>query len=135
MLTRKRVPVYCGADLIELAGLERVTVLLRAANAVAVRARGTGAIAAVELLDYGGDWRYKCLWNNPRKDVLKSETDYNPPNVWAFKKLTQVTQRFTAGKTDSGEAGNSLRYRAGPLAFGSPPSSVGKPRERGGPGY
>jgi hypothetical protein len=86
VLTRKRVPVYCGAELIELAGLERVMVLLRAANAVPVRARGTGAIAAVELIDHGGDWRIKSAWNNPRKDVVKSETDYNPRNVWAFKR-------------------------------------------------
>lgn len=64
--------------------------LLAARNAVVLVRTRKGAIGAIALLDHGGDWRYKCLWNNPRKDVLKSETDYNPRNVWAFKRFSET---------------------------------------------
>ena len=85
MLARQRIPVTSGGYVVEHAGPERVRYLLEARNAVVLTRTRKGAIGAITLLDYGGDWRFKPAWNNPRKDVVKSETDENPRNVWSFK--------------------------------------------------
>ena len=85
MLARQRIPVTSGGTVIEHAGPERVRVLLAARNAVVLVRTRKGAIGAIALIDCGGDWSYKPAWNNPQKDVLKSETDENPRNVWSFK--------------------------------------------------
>lgn len=79
-----------GGAVIEIVDPERARVVLKAPNAIPMPLTRQKLIAAIELLDYGADWRYKPAWNNPRKDVLKSETDYNPPNVWAFKRFSET---------------------------------------------
>ena len=86
-LARKRIPVTSGSNLIEMAGPERVHSLLTAVNASPVYVRRTGAIAAIELLNYGEDFRTPSAFHNPFKFSFKAETNDNPRNVWCFKHL------------------------------------------------
>ena len=64
--------MVAGPRLLEMAGLERVRVLLEAANAVPVLARKTKAIAAIQLLEFGNDERLSpmCLAQRGNRDGL-----------------------------------------------------------------
>lgn len=89
-LARKRIPVTSGSNLIEMAGPERVHSLLTAVNASPVYVRRTGAIAAIELQNYGEDFRIPGAFNNPFKFSFNAETNDNPRNVWCLKRLSLV---------------------------------------------
>ena len=91
-----------------MADQERARSLLLAPNASGVYAR-RGAIVAIELLDYGGDWRHKSARNNPQKLVFNAETDENPPKVWAFKKINPVHHRLHHGAGSADPYGDKCR--------------------------
>ena len=86
-LSKGRVLVTAGPRIVEIAGPERVRQLLAAPNAVAVRKRKTGAIVAIQLLEWGDDSRLHTRDGNPRKLSHCHETPENPPRVWTFKRL------------------------------------------------
>jgi hypothetical protein len=79
-----------GGALIEIVDPQRARVILRAPNAIPMTPTRQHLIAAIELVDYGADWRIRSRWNNPQKLVLRSETDENPANVWTFKRLQSM---------------------------------------------
>ena len=85
-LSKGRILVSAGPRIVEIAGPERVRQLLAAPNAVAVRKRKTGAIVAIQLLEYGDDSRLHTRDGNPRKLSHCHETPENPPRVWTFKR-------------------------------------------------
>ena len=86
-LSKGRVLVTAGPRIIEIAGPERVRQLLAAPNAVPVRKRKTGAIVAIQLLEWGDDSRLHTRDGNPLKLSHCHETPENPPRVWTFKRL------------------------------------------------
>jgi hypothetical protein len=58
-----------------------------APNAIAVRKRKTGAIVAIQLLDYGDNLRVPSKYGNPQRLSHNAETPDNPHGVWTFKRL------------------------------------------------
>jgi hypothetical protein len=70
-----------------MAGWERVLALLAAPNAKPVVAHKTKAIAAIQLLEYGDDTRLRPHSGNPQALSHDAETDENPPQGRALKKL------------------------------------------------
>jgi hypothetical protein len=86
-LSKGRILVTAGPRIVEIAGPERVRQLLAAPNAVAVRQRKTGAIVAIQLLDFGDNLRIPGKYGNPQRLSHNAETPENPPRVWAFKRL------------------------------------------------
>jgi hypothetical protein len=66
-LSKGRVLVTAGPRIVEIAGPERVRQLLAAPNAVAVRKRKTGAIVAIQLLDFGDNLRLPSRYGNPQR--------------------------------------------------------------------
>jgi hypothetical protein len=76
---------------VEIAGPERVRQLLAAPNAKIIRKRKTGAIVAIQLLDFGDNLRLPSRYGNPQMLSHNSETPENPPRVWAFKRLPAPT--------------------------------------------
>jgi hypothetical protein len=86
-LSKGRILVTAGPRIVEIAGPERVRQLLAAPNAVAVRKRKTGAIVAIQLLDFGDSLRVPSRYGNPQKLSHNHETPENPPHVWTFKRL------------------------------------------------
>ena len=86
-LPKGRILVTAGPRIVEIAGPERVRQLLTAHNAVAVRKRKTGAIVAIQLLEWGDDSRLHTRNGNPQKLSHNSETPENPHGVWTLKKL------------------------------------------------
>ena len=84
-----------------MAGPERVEVLLVAVNAVPVLVRKTGAVAAVQLLDYGDDSRQPSRWGNPFTTSTRLETAENPPNVWTLKRVRHAERAGEAYKPRS----------------------------------
>jgi hypothetical protein len=90
-LSNGRILVTAGPRIVEIAGPERVRQLLAAPNAVAVRKRKTGAVVAIQLLEWGDDFRLHTCDGNPRKLSHCHETPDNPPRVWTFKRLPDVS--------------------------------------------
>ena len=86
-LSKGRILVTAGPRIVEIAGPERVRQLLAAPNAVAVRKRKTGAIVAIQLLDFGDNLRIPSKYGNPQRLSHNAETPENPPRVWTFKRL------------------------------------------------
>ena len=86
-LSKGRILVTAGPRIVEIAGPERVRQLLAAPNAVAVRKRKTGAIVAIQLLDYGDNLRVPSKYGNPQRLSHNHETPDNPHGVWTFKRL------------------------------------------------
>jgi hypothetical protein len=86
-LSKGRILVTAGPRIVEIAGPERVRQLLAAPNAVAVRKRKTGAIVAIQLLDYGDNLRVPSKYGNPQRLSYNHETPDNPHGVWTFKRL------------------------------------------------
>jgi hypothetical protein len=84
-LSKGRILVSAGPRIVEIAGPERVRQLLAAPNVVAIRKRRTGAIVAIQLLEYGDDSRLRTRDGNPQKLSHCHETPENPPRVWTFK--------------------------------------------------
>ena len=77
-LSNGRILVTAGPRIVEIAGPERVRQLLAAPNAVAVRKRKTGAVVAIQLLEWGDDFRLHTRDGNPRKLSHCHETPENP---------------------------------------------------------
>ena len=94
---------------IEKVDPERARSILKAPNARAMPPNRQKLIVAIELLDYGGDWRHKSAWNNPQKLVFNAETDENPPKVWAFKKINPVHHRLHHGAGSADPYGDKCR--------------------------
>ena len=86
-LSKGRILVTAGPRIVEIAGPERVRRLLSAPNVKIIRKRKTGAIVAIQLLEYGDDSRLHTRDGNPQKLSHCHETPENPPRVWAFKRL------------------------------------------------
>ena len=86
-LSKGRILVTAGPRIVEIAGPERVRQLLAAPNAVAVRKRKTGAILAIQLLDFGDNLRIPSKYGNPQRLSHNAETPENPSRVWALKRL------------------------------------------------
>jgi hypothetical protein len=86
-LSKGRILVSAGPRIVEIAGPERVRQLLTAPNAVTVRKRKTGAVVAIQLLDFGDNLRIPSKYGNPQKLSHNSETPENPRRVWTFKRL------------------------------------------------
>ena len=86
-LPKGRILVTAGPRIVEIAGPERVRQLLAAPNAVAVRKRKTGAIVAIQLLDFGDNLRIPSKYGNPQRLSHNAETPENPSRVWALKRL------------------------------------------------
>ena len=86
-LSKGRILVTAGPRIVEIAGPERVRQLLTAPNAVAVRKRKTGAVVAIQLLDFGDTLQVSSRHANPQKLSHNHETPENPHGVWTFKRL------------------------------------------------
>ena len=90
-LSNGRILVTAGPRIVEIAGPERVRRLLSAPNVKIIRKRKTGAIGAIQLLEWGDDSRLHTRDGNPRKLSHCHETPENPPRAWAFKKLPPLS--------------------------------------------
>ena len=86
-LSKGRILVTAGPRIVEIAGPERVRQLLAAPNAVAVRKRKTGAVVAIQLLEWGDDSRLHTCDGYPQKLSHCHETPENPHGVWTLKRL------------------------------------------------
>jgi hypothetical protein len=82
-----KIPVFAGPRCIEFAGPERVSRLLEARNATAVIQRKTGKVVELQLLEHGDDSRLRAHAGNDQSLTYRSESDDNPPGVWALKRL------------------------------------------------
>jgi hypothetical protein len=86
------VDVYDNAGrLVEQASPERVKQLMAAPNAEILRKRLTGQVVQINLKNHGDDSKRKHRLGNPNKYYHKHETDENPPNVLALKRLPHFT--------------------------------------------
>jgi hypothetical protein len=86
------VDVYDHAGrLIEQANPDRVKRLLAAPNTLTVRKRKTGKVVQIILKEHGDDSIRPSRQGDPRKYFHKHETDENPPNVLALKRLPDFT--------------------------------------------
>ena len=89
-LAKRLIPVITSQQqIVEMAGPARVKRLLGASNARAVYTRRR-CIGAIELFNYGDDSRSKPRAGNPQEFSFRSETEENPKNVWALKRLELV---------------------------------------------
>jgi hypothetical protein len=61
-----RILVTAGPRIVEKAGPERVRRLLSAPNVKIIRKRKTGAIVAIQLLDFGDNLRLSSSYANPQ---------------------------------------------------------------------
>lgn len=86
------VDVYDSAGrLVEQADSSRVKQLLAASNADVVRKRKTGQIVQITLKAHGDDTERPHRQGDPKKYYHRHETDENPPNVLALKRLPDFT--------------------------------------------
>jgi hypothetical protein len=86
------VDVYDNAGrLVEQASPERVKQLMGAPNAEILRKRKTGQVVQINLKTHGDDSERPRRLGDPRRYFHKHETDENPPNVIAFKRLPGFT--------------------------------------------
>jgi hypothetical protein len=90
-LSKGRILVTAGPRIVEFADPERVRRLLSAPNVKIIRKRKTGAIVAIQLLEWGDDSRLHTRDGNPQKLSHNHETPENPPRVWTLKKLADVS--------------------------------------------
>lgn len=73
--------------MIELAGAARALRILKAPNAEAVRRHKDRAIVQINLVAHGDDTEMKPRRGNPFAYSYDGETENNPANVWALKRL------------------------------------------------
>ena len=84
---QNRIPVTSGPRLVEMADPSRVEALIRASNVRIIR-RHKRDIVELQLLDYADDSRVPPrLGNSQSYTSYKSETPWNPPRVWRFKRF------------------------------------------------
>lgn len=81
-----RIPVMAGARLLEMADPQRVEVLMRAPNVVAIR-RHKRTLVELQMLDYGDNSRIPPKWGNSQKLSTDLEADDNPARVWKLKRV------------------------------------------------
>jgi len=81
----RRIPVTAGPRLLEMAGPERVAVLLQAPN-VKVILRHRRTIVELQVMDYGDSSRIPPRHGRPLQLSTDSESYDNPPRVWRFKR-------------------------------------------------
>jgi hypothetical protein len=97
-LPKGRILVTAGPRIVEIAGPERVRQLLSAPNVKIIRKRKTGAIVAIQLLDFGDNLRVTARYGNPQKLSHNAETPENPRRVWTLKRLEPhpgILEKFT----------------------------------------
>jgi hypothetical protein len=81
----ERIPVFCGAQCIELADMARVRRLAKASNVELVHRRKDGRLVEIQVHEAGDDSRRDGRTGNPLAYSYDSDTDDNPQNVWALK--------------------------------------------------
>ena len=81
-----RIPVTCGARLLQMADPQRVQCLLKAPNVRAIW-RHNREIVEIQIMDLGYGDRVPGKWGNPQRLSTNLGSEDNPPRVWKLKRL------------------------------------------------